>query len=119
MEEEKAEEVINLAELLDGVKELGGEVSITFVDTFPSRQAHIIVAIPGLKLTYDIHGQTEQECIVQFAEKFKPTFEYFANQHMEYCARQITDAINSINGPRVVTEKSATAAAETHDNNPE
>jgi hypothetical protein len=118
MEEEKAEEVINLAELLDGVKELGGNVSITF-RTGISVHADVTVSIPGLNLKYNIHGQTEQECILQFAEKFKPTFEYFANQHMEYCARQITDAINSINGPRVVTEKSATAAAETPDNNPE
>jgi len=117
MSQENKAETPNLAELLDGVRELGGDISVTF--SASGILALFEVALPNLKLRYNIQGDTEQDCILKFAKKFQPTFQYFADQHTEYVSQQLREAMIGVMRNNFSTAKSATTEDEIHQKTPE
>lgn len=116
MSDDNKHDAPNLAELLDGVRELGGDISASF--SLSGLTAMFEVKLPGLKLQYNIQGNSAQECILNFAKRFKPSFEYFAEQHVEYTSQQLHDAMMGVI-QRSSTEKSATTEDEAHQKTPE
>ena len=107
----------NLAEILDGVRELGGDIFITF--SASGILALFEVTLPNLKLRYNIQGDSEQDCILKFAKKFKPTYQYFAEQNAEYAGQQLREAMFGIMRNNSSTAKSATTEDELHHKTPE
>ena len=80
----------NLVDLLEGVKEMGGRLDISF----SGYTCKVKVTLPGATLTYTAAGETEHEALLAFAKKFQPTWALFAEQFAASYNKQMEEALS-------------------------